>query len=327
MSSLDAVRAGRATCMRNAIGGATSAQLSGRQRLPDARQWLADFVDRRPRRLSLVVVEFCRKAPRTDGTDIGVDFATLNAAMTDARARDGSGGPGAGAGAARRRSRGTPVALPGRSRRRTTTKAAKASPTTTRPPATAAAPIAATTSTSSRRPTSSGAYNVKSVRAGEWLDYTVNVAAAGTLRARLARRVERHRRHGASCGRRHQRDRRDLAPRYRRMEHLEDRQHDRRHAAGGHARPDARRSTRTDRAARPPTSTGSTLNAAAVPRRPRRSRGTPIALPGRDRSGELRQGRRRRRLPRHHERQQRRRLSQRRRRSARRRPTPAAATR
>ena len=44
---------------------------------------------------------------------------------------------------------------------------------------------------------SSGSYNVKSVRAGEWLAYTVNIAAAGSYAFDFRDGVERHRRHGS----------------------------------------------------------------------------------------------------------------------------------
>ena len=70
----------------------------------------------------------------------------------------------------------------GRFRPRTSTTAAKGWPTTTPAPATAAARTGRLTWTSSRR---DGNYDVGWTDAGEWLNYSVNVASAGTYPVQL----------------------------------------------------------------------------------------------------------------------------------------------
>jgi hypothetical protein len=167
---------------RNAIGGASAAQYPADNDYPTLAGWLSGFLNEADADYRLPSSSSWKGAA-TDGTDMGVNFSTLNAAMTDASGGDGSGGSGGGSGGgtapASSPYTGTPVSVPGRIQAENYDKGGEgvAYHDTTAGNSSGAyrsddVDIRSTTDVD-------GAYNVKSVRAGEWLDYTVNIAAAG----------------------------------------------------------------------------------------------------------------------------------------------------
>lgn len=165
-----------ATVLRNAIAGADSRYPAGND-FPTLTQWLADFVNRAAGDYRLLSTS-ASKGSASDGKDIGVDIAALNAAMNSVTAPPppppppppSASGPFTG----------TPIPLPGRLETEAYDLGGQgvAYYDTTSGNSSGAyrrddVDIRATSD-------SSGSYNVKSVRAGEWLAYTVNVAAAGS---------------------------------------------------------------------------------------------------------------------------------------------------
>jgi hypothetical protein len=163
-----------ATVLRNAIAGADSRYPAGND-FPTLAQWLADFVGREAGDYRLVSTSRSKGAG-TDGKDLGVDFTLLYAALNGTPATPPP--PPAPAGSSP--FTGAPIALPGRIEAEAYDKGGEG-----------LAYHDTTTGNNSGayraddvdiRPTTdaSGSYNVKSVRAGEWLAYTVNIAAAGT---------------------------------------------------------------------------------------------------------------------------------------------------
>ena len=161
----------------NAIGGADAARYPGGNDYPSLSQWLAGFVNRAAADYRLVSSSPSRGGA-TDGTDIGVNFTTLNAAMAGgATPAEPPPSSSSGSGAFS----GTAVALPGRIEAENYDKGGEgvAYHDTTSGNSSGAyrnddVDIKATTDTS-------GSYNVKSVRGGEWLAYSINVGAAGTF--------------------------------------------------------------------------------------------------------------------------------------------------
>jgi hypothetical protein len=156
----------------NAIAGANAKMYPGGNDFPTLLQWLADFLnvsgaDYRLNSSSL------SKGAATDGKDIGVDFTQLNAAL--------AGGGGSTADPPKSTPfTGTPIALPGTIQAENYDKGGEgvAYHDTTSGNSggvyrSDGVDIKVTTD-------SSGSYNVKSVRATEWLAYSVSVASSGT---------------------------------------------------------------------------------------------------------------------------------------------------
>jgi hypothetical protein len=166
-----------AIVLRNAIAGADSRYYPAGNDYPTLTQWLADFVARASADYRLVSTS-TSKGSATDGKDIGVDFTALNAALnaTSTPAPE----PPPPTSAASTPFTGTPIALPGRFEAEAYDNGGEgiAYHDTTSGNSSGAyrsdnVDIRVTTD-------ASGSYNLKSVRAGEWLAYTVNIAAAGT---------------------------------------------------------------------------------------------------------------------------------------------------
>ena len=162
--------------LRNAIAGADSRYPPGND-FPALAQWLADFVNRGAADYRLVSTSLS-KGSGLDGTDIGVNFAALNAAMT------GTGSPApppppAPTPTGSSPFSGSPIVLPGQLEAEGYDRGGEgiAYHDTTAGNSSGAY----RTEDVDIRVTSdaSGSYNVKSVRAGEWLAYTVNVASTG----------------------------------------------------------------------------------------------------------------------------------------------------
>jgi hypothetical protein len=175
-----------ATVLRNVIAGADARYPAGND-FPTLARWFADFVDRGSANYQLVPTSLSKNAA-LDGTDIGVNLTTLNAAMAAAAAPPPPPPPPPPAPTPAPTPApvpvstpfsGTPTALPGRFEAENYDRGGEgvAYHDTTSGNSTGAyrnddVDIRSTSD-------SSGTYNLKSVRAGEWLAYTVNVAAAG----------------------------------------------------------------------------------------------------------------------------------------------------
>ncbi len=169
-----------AIVLRNTFAGASATLYPTGNEFPSIAGWLADFLSAPGGDYRLDPGSPWSRLG-TDGKDLGVDFGEMNAAMSGSR---GSMPPPSGGGAYG----GQPAAVPG------TIQAEKYD--------TGGERVAYHDTTSGNsggayrsddvdiRTTtdSSGRYNLKSVRAGEWLKYTVSIAAAGsyTLGLRVA---------------------------------------------------------------------------------------------------------------------------------------------
>jgi hypothetical protein len=167
-----------AIVLRNAIAGADARYPAGND-FPTLAQWTADFVNRAAANYELVSTSLSKRSA-TDGTDIGVNFTALNAALTGTSIAPPPPPPPPPPPATSTPFTGTPIALPGRIEAENYDKGGEglAYHDTTAGNSSATyrtddVDIRATSDTS-------GAYNVKSIRAGEWLAFTVNVASAGT---------------------------------------------------------------------------------------------------------------------------------------------------
>lgn len=160
----------------NAIGGADPKLYPAGNDYPALAQWLADFNGPQAGDYHLAATSLSKGAA-TDGTDIGVDYNALSSALLG---QPVTPPPPAPPPSGRAPFSGTPIALPGTIQAEDYDKGGEglAYHDTTAGNSSGAyrndgVDIRATTD-------SSGAYNVKSVRAGEWLTYSVNVASAGT---------------------------------------------------------------------------------------------------------------------------------------------------
>lgn len=159
----------------NAIAGAAATLYPAGNLFPTLAQWLADFVNRAAGDYHLVSTSVFR-GTALDGSDIGVAFNALDAALAGSTAAPAPApGPSVSTPFG-----GTPMPLPGRIEveRYDNGGEGVAYHDTTAGNSGAAyrsddVDIKATSD-------SSGTYNVKSVRASEWLAYTVSVAAAGS---------------------------------------------------------------------------------------------------------------------------------------------------
>jgi hypothetical protein len=172
--SLNAYTPG-AVVLGNAIGGANASRYPGGNDYPTLAQWLADFVNRAAGSYQLRSTSLSRGAA-TDGTDIGVDFTKLNAALNGSSTPPPPPPPPAGS----TPYTGTRMALPGRIQVENYDKGGEG---------VAYHDLTAGNSGGAYRSDdvdikatsdASGAYHVKTVRAGEWLAYSVTVATAGT---------------------------------------------------------------------------------------------------------------------------------------------------
>lgn len=160
-----------ATVLANCIGGANPKTYPTGNDYPTLAAWIAGFVSESAANFALTSTNNARGAG-TDGKDIGVDFTELNAALSGSSTTTTpppTSTPYTG----------TPIALPGRIEAENYDKGGKNVAYYDTTPGNSGGAyrnddvdIRVTTD-------SSGAYNLKSVRATEWLNYTVNVATAG----------------------------------------------------------------------------------------------------------------------------------------------------
>jgi len=165
----------------NAIGGGNPAVYPVGNDYPSLAQWKADFVAPQYGDYNLLASSLS-KGSATDGTDIGVNYTTLTAALLGLNPAPPPPPPPPPAPAPSGRApfSGTPIALPGGIEAENYDKGGEgiAYHDTTAGNSSGAyrgddVDIRQTTD-------SGGSYNVKSVRAGEWLTYSVNIASAGT---------------------------------------------------------------------------------------------------------------------------------------------------
>lgn len=164
-----------ATVLRNAIAGADSRYPAGND-FPSLTQWLADFVNRAAGDYRLVSTSASR-GTATDGKDIGVDVAALNAALNSSATPPPPPPPPAPSGSTP--FTGTPAALPGRIEAEAYDKGGRGIAYYDTTSGNSSGAYRADDVDIRVTSDSSGSYNIKSVRAGEWLAYTVNIAAAG----------------------------------------------------------------------------------------------------------------------------------------------------
>jgi hypothetical protein len=162
------------TMLRNAMADGSASKYPTGNFFPTLAQWTADFVNIAATDYRLLSSSLSQNAG-TDGKDLGVDFAELNAAMNSS-APPPTPPPSTG----NTPFSGTPIALPGTIQAENYDKGGEGvgyHDTTSGNSGGAYrsdnVDIKATTD-------AGGGYNLKSVRGGEWLLYTIKVATAGT---------------------------------------------------------------------------------------------------------------------------------------------------
>jgi hypothetical protein len=160
----------------NAIGGAPAKTYPVGNDYPSLAQWLADFVNVGTANYQLISSSLSNNAG-TDGKDIGVDFTALNAAMNGS---GGSGGAGDPPPASSTPYSGTAISLPGTIEAENYDKGGEGVAYHDTTSGNSGSVYRADGVDIKKTSDTSGSYNVKSVRAGEWLAYSVNVATAGS---------------------------------------------------------------------------------------------------------------------------------------------------
>ena len=168
-----------AVVLRNAIAGADPKAYPTGNDYPSLAMWLADFVDRAAADYRLRSTSLSKNAG-VDGTDIGVDFAALTAAMAGASAPPPPPPPPPPPASGSTPYLSTAIGLPGTIQAEYYDRGGEG--------------VAYHDTTAGNEGNvfrndnvdlqvvtdTSGGYKVKSAVAGEWLKYSVNVAAAGT---------------------------------------------------------------------------------------------------------------------------------------------------
>jgi hypothetical protein len=158
----------------NSIGGAQASIYPTGNDYPTLAQWLADFISRSTANYQLLSTSLSNNAG-TDGKDIGVDFAELNAALSgtspaDPPSSDSITTPYSG----------TPAPLPGRVQSENYDVGGKEVAYHDTTAGNTGGVYRANSVDIQATTDSGGGYNIGWVKAGEWLKYTVNVGAAGT---------------------------------------------------------------------------------------------------------------------------------------------------
>jgi hypothetical protein len=168
-----------AIVLGNSIGGGNPKTFPSGNDYPTLAQWLADFVSI-PNADYRLVAGSASKNGATDGTDIGVNFTTLNAALA------GSGGstPPPPPPTSTPFS-GTPVSLPGTVEAENYDRGGQGIAYSDTTAGNSGGAYRSDDVDIRTTTDSSGSYNLKSVRAGEWLAYSVNIASAGTYSVAL----------------------------------------------------------------------------------------------------------------------------------------------
>ena len=172
-----------AIVLRNTFGGASAKLYPTGNDFPTVAQWLADFIDVASWNYHLTSTSLSRAAG-TDGKDIGVDYNELNAALAPPPTPNPPPlppplpPPPVASGSTPYS--GTPVALPGRVEAENYDKGGEGvayhdttSGNSGNVYRTNGVDVQATSDTG-------GGYNVGWIKAGEWLNYTVNVGSSRT---------------------------------------------------------------------------------------------------------------------------------------------------
>jgi hypothetical protein len=161
----------------NSIGGAQASIYPTGNDYPTLAQWLADFVDRSAVNYQLVSSSISNNAG-TDGKDIGVDFAELNAALSGSSSPTPP--PPSSSGGGTTPYSGTPVSLPGKVQFENYDVGGKDVAYHDTTAGNTGGAYRANSVDIQATSDSGGGYNIGWVKAGEWLKYTVKVGAAGT---------------------------------------------------------------------------------------------------------------------------------------------------
>ncbi|HEY7172479.1 MAG TPA: carbohydrate-binding protein [Vicinamibacterales bacterium] len=167
------------TMLRNAMAGGSAKLYPTGNFFPTVATWTADFVGRTAGNYQLVASSLSQNAG-TDGKDLGVDFVELNAAMNNSAAPPPPPTTPPPTTAGNTPFSGTPITLPGTIQAENYDKGGDGvgyHDTTSGNSGGAYRSDGVDVTTTSD---SGGGYNVKSVRAGEYLRYTVNVSASRT---------------------------------------------------------------------------------------------------------------------------------------------------
>lgn len=166
-----------AIALRNAIGGAPASSYPTGNDYPTLSQWLADFVNRSSADYRLVSTSLSNNAA-ADGKDIGVDFTALNAALAaSTSAPSGSTSPPSTGSAPYT---GTPYALPGVVQFENYDVGGEGVAYHDTTSGNSGGQYRSNNVDIGTTSDSGGGYNVGWVHASEWLNYTVNITAAGT---------------------------------------------------------------------------------------------------------------------------------------------------
>jgi hypothetical protein len=164
-----------ALVLRNAIGGADPKAYPTGNDYPSLATWLADFVDRASADYRLKSTSLSKNAS-VEGTDIGVDFAALNAAL----AGSGSAPPPPPPLTGPTPYSGTAIRLPGTIQAEFYDRGGDGVAYHDTTPGNSGGVLRSDGVDLQSATDTGGGYKVKSAVAGEWLKYSVNVAAAGT---------------------------------------------------------------------------------------------------------------------------------------------------
>ena len=159
----------------NTIGGASAQLYPGGNIYPSLAQWLAGFVSESGGDYRLNSTATWRGSA-LDGTDPGVGFSALNTALSGSTS---SPAPSPSPSSVSSPFTGTPIALPGRIEFENYDKGGEGVAYHDTTAGNSGGAYRSDDVDIKVTSDSSGAYNVKSVRATEWLSYTVNIAAGG----------------------------------------------------------------------------------------------------------------------------------------------------
>jgi len=161
--------------LRNAIGGAEPKLYPVGNDYPALATWLADFVNLGAADYRLKSTSLSKNAA-TDGTDIGVDFAELNAALAGSSGTPPPPPPPSGP----TPYSGTPIALPGTVQAEHYDRGGEGIAYHDTTAGNSGGVFRSDNVDLQTATDTGGGYKVKSAVAGEWLKYSVNATAAGT---------------------------------------------------------------------------------------------------------------------------------------------------
>jgi hypothetical protein len=164
--------------LRNTFAGAAASQYPTGNDFPSIAQWLADFAGASTGNYALDASSTSNNAA-TDGTDIGVNFTELNAALRGTSAPPPPPPPPPPPTTQQPYS-GTPIALPGTIQAEHYDKGGEGVAYHDTTAGNSGSVLRSDGVDLQTATDTGGGYKVKSAVAGEWLQYSVNVTAAGT---------------------------------------------------------------------------------------------------------------------------------------------------